>query len=192
MNNLSYTLFYLPKYNRVKWSNSRFLLKIKYINKGIFMYIIPKWIFPTVFKYQYLMLFSGSKKSKYILKPYFTSIIVSLLGITFRFKIFIKVKGLGYKAYVLNGGKTINLKLGLSHIVKFNLVKEMFASKLGSKDRMFSIEGNSWIVLTNTLSRIRNLRKVDYYRGKGIFKKFFNCKIRISKKKKNKCQQVLN
>lgn len=60
----------------------------------------------------------------------------------------------------------------------------MFATKLGQKDRMFSVEGNNWIVLTNTLARIRSFKKVDYYRGKGIFKKFYVCKIRQGKKKK--------
>lgn len=60
----------------------------------------------------------------------------------------------------------------------------MFATKLGVKDRMFSVEGSNWIVLTNVVARIQSLRKIDYYRGKGIFKKFYSCKIRQSKKKK--------
>jgi len=58
---------------------------------------------------------------------------------------------------------------------------------------MFSVEGYNWISLTNTVARVRSLRKIDYYRGKGIFKKFFNCKIKQSRKKKKiKCQQVAN
>jgi ribosomal protein L6P/L9E len=60
----------------------------------------------------------------------------------------------------------------------------MHANKLGQKDRMFSVEGYNWISLTNTVARVRSLRKIDYYRGKGIFKKFFNCKIKQSRKKK--------
>jgi len=185
MSFVGYSLFYLPKINRSKWSNSRFLVKLFYTGKGSFTYTMPKWIFPQVFKYFNLMIFTGNKKTRYILKPYFTSLVINLLGLTFRFKVFVRVKGLGYKAYVLNSGNTINLKLGLSHMVKFNFFRGMFATKLGQKDRMFSVEGNNWIMLTNTLARIRSMRKIDYYRGKGIFKKFYKCKIRVGKKKKN-------
>jgi ribosomal protein L6P/L9E len=83
------------------------------------------------------------KKYRFFLKPYFTGLVISMLGLTFRFKVFIRVRGLGYKAYVLNSGNTINLKLGFSHLVKFNFFRGMFATKLGQKDRMFSVEGNN-------------------------------------------------
>lgn len=180
----TYSLYYLPKDRRSLLSNSWFLIKLFYETKGSFSYIVPKKIVPQVFKKISLILYVGEKKYKYKLKPFFTGLIISMLGMTFRFKVFIRVRGLGYKAYVLNNGNTINLKLGFSHLVKFNFFSGMFATKLGQKDRMFSVEGNNWIVLTNTLARIRSFKKVDYYRGKGIFKKFYICKIRQGKKKK--------
>lgn len=184
MNFVGYSLFYLPRFSRSELGYSRFLVKLHYEDRGTYIHTMPKSIMPLVYKFTQLFISVGSKKTKYSIKPYFIGLMVSLLGLTFRFKVFIRVKGLGYKAYVLNSGNTINLKLGLSHIVKFNFFRGMFATKLGQKDRMISVEGSNWIVLTNTLARIRSMRKVDYYRGKGIFKKFYTCKIRQSKKKK--------
>lgn len=184
MSFVGYSLYYVPKMRRSALSNSTFLIKLYYDKKGSFLYTLPKKIIPQVYKYFTLLLYVGEKKTRFFLKPFFTGLVISMLGMTFRFKVFIRVRGLGYKAYVLNSGNTINLKLGFSHLVKFNFFAGMFATKLGQKDRMFSVEGNNWIVLTNTLARIRSFKKVDYYRGKGIFKKFYVCKIRQGKKKK--------
>lgn len=181
---MSYNLFYVPKQIRQSVCLAIYLVKIFYQGKGSFLYFIPKGILPLLVKNREFVLSVSRKKDKYKLKPYLISTIINLLGLTFRFKVFVRVKGLGYKAYVLNSGKILSLKLGLSHIINFKFNFGMFATKLGQKDRMFSVEGNNWIILTNTLARIRNLRKIDYYRGKGIFKKFFICKIRVGKKKK--------
>lgn len=181
---LSYNLFYAPKQVRQSFNLAVYFVKISYLNKGDFLYFIPKGILPLLVKNKEFVLSVSKKKDKYKLKPYLIATIINLLGLTFRFKVFVRVKGLGYKAYVLDSGKILSLKLGLSHVVNFKFNFGMFATKLGQKDRMFSVEGNNWIILTNTLSRIRHLRKIDYYRGKGIFKKFFICKIRVGKKKK--------
>jgi hypothetical protein len=81
------------------------------------------------------------KKDKYKLKPYLISTIINLLG-TFRFKVFVRVKGLGYKA-CFKFRKILSLKLGLSHIINFKFNFGNFATKLGQKDRMFSVEGNN-------------------------------------------------
>jgi len=181
---LTYELFYIPKNIRSELNKSSYVIKMTYTKKDSHFYVVPKMIIPGTVNNSELILKISTSAGMYKLKPFLIGLIISVLGLTFRFKIFIRVKGLGYKAYVLNNGNTLNLKLGYSHIVKFNFFDGMFATKLGQKDRMFSIEGPNWIVLTNTLYRITNLKKIDYYRGKGIFKKFFICKIRISKKKK--------
>eukprot|EP00461_Guttulinopsis_vulgaris_P002285 UN02286 len=108
-----------------------------------------------------------------------------LLGQAFRYRLLLRVKGLGYKAYIADNGSVLNLKLGYSHIVRFKFNKFMLAAKLGVKDRMFSVEGPEWVMLTNVVARIMSLRKVDVYRGKGIFKKFQSYKVRVGRKKKN-------
>lgn len=178
-----YKLYYIPKNLRDSYRNSNYAFKIFYPNKGYFLFLIPNGLLPGISKKK--LSFSVSiKNERFKLKPFLTAFYINLLGLTFRFKIFLRVKGLGYKAYVYNSGKLLSLKLGFSHIINFKFSRDMFATKLGQKDRMFSIEGSNWIILTNTVSRIQNLRKIDYYRGKGIFKKFFNCKIRQNRKKK--------
>lgn len=179
-----YCIFYVPKKMKEEMGHSQFSFKMNYLGKGSHIYSIPKGVIPGLSKKGNISFSVGTKMNKFKLKSYLTAILISILGLTFRFKIFLRVRGLGYKAFVLNSGKTLNLKLGLSHTVHFNFINKMFATKLGQKDRMFSIEGYNWITLTNTVARIRSLRKIDYYRGKGIFKKFFNCKIRQSRKKK--------
>lgn len=181
----SYDLFYMPKNSRKFVRDSEFLIKISYKNFGNYLFFVPNTVYMSIIKFgRQLVGSSFSKTTRNRLKPFISSILVTLLGVTFRFKIFLKVKGLGYKAYVYNNGKKLSLKLGLSHIVNFFFTDNMFAESHGTKDRMFSVEGNDWIVLTNTVARIKNLRRIDYYRGKGIFQKFNNCKIRESRKKK--------
>lgn len=181
---LSYNIYYIPKIFRQTFAKSTYLVKINYLGKGDYYYYVPKGLTPLAVRNKELIISASTKKIKYKLRPYLIGLVISLLGMTFRFKVFIKLKGLGYKVYILNVGKTINLKLGFSHTVNFNFKFGMFATRLGIKDRMFSVEGNNWIVLTNTLARIQRLKRIDYYRGKGIFKKFFIYKIRQGKKKK--------
>jgi len=192
MGGFKYSIFYIPKIYRDKLFYSNFSFKMIYPDKGQYMFTIPSDIIPGIKKNRTISFSVSSKKNKFKLKSYITSLIVGILGLTFRFRVFLRVRGLGYKAYILNSGKTLSLKLGLSHAVFFNFSNDMHANKLGQKDRMFSVEGYNWISLTNTVARVRSLRKIDYYRGKGIFKKFFNCKIKKSRKKKIKCQQVAN
>lgn len=161
------------------------MLKIKYNDYGSFLFFVPKGVFISLIKKGRLLTGSSyTSRDRQKLKPFVSSVLVTLLGYTFRFKLFLKVKGLGYKAYVSNSGKVLSLKLGLSHVVNFNFKNEMFAETHGTKDRMFSVEGSNWVTLTNTISRIKKLRRIDYYRGKGIFNKFNSCKIRESRKKK--------
>lgn len=185
LSGFKYSIFYVPKLFRSKLSYCKFAFKMVYPQKGCYLYGVPSGIMPSIKKNWTIGFSSSTSASRYKLKSYVTTVIIGILGLTFRFRVFLRVRGLGYKAYILNSGKTLSLKLGLSHVVKYNFTEEgMFANKLGQKDRMFSVEGYNWISLTNTVARIRGLRKIDYYRGKGIFKKFFNCKIRQSRKKK--------
>ena len=114
---------------------------MSYVGRGDYLFLIPKGIFPFVVKKINFLIMVGNRRTKLRLRSYYVGFVIGLLGLTFRFKLLVRVRGLGYKAYVINSGKTLSLKLGLSHIVNFNFFKGMFASKLGVKDRMFSIEG---------------------------------------------------
>ena len=132
-----------------------------------------------------LLLFRLMEKTQYMyLKPYINLLSLTVLGFVFRFKMLLRVRGLGYKVYVKGSGGEIVFKLGFSHLVKHRFKFGIFAKSLGVKDRMFSIEGDSWLMLTTMAARLQKLKKIDVYRGKGIFKKFFSYKIRAGRKKK--------
>jgi ribosomal protein L6P/L9E len=105
-----------------------------------YFYCVPKGLQLALHNGNSLNVMVGNKKTKLKAKPFITSMLISILGLTFRFRIYLRVRGLGYKAYVINSGKTLNLKLGLSHTVTFNFIGQMHALKLGQKERMFSIE----------------------------------------------------
>lgn len=143
MGGFSYNIFYVPKFLRATLRHSNYMFKMTYPNKGDYLYTIPSGIVPSLVKRGDILFSVGNKPNRYKLKPYLTAILINILGLTFRFKVFLRVKGLGYKAYVLNAGKTLSMKLGLSHIVQFNFFRGMFATKLGQKDRMFSVEGDN-------------------------------------------------
>jgi hypothetical protein len=60
--------------------------------------------------------------------------------------------------------------------VTFNFIGQMHALKLGQKERMFSIETDNWIVLTNTVSRIRNIKKLTIIGVREFLKSFLHVK----------------
>jgi len=87
-----------------------------------------------------------------------------ITGVVEGFKKVLIVEGVGYKANV--SGNTLTLNVGYSNPVNFQLPKEVTAS----------VEGNTKIVvecidkelLGLVASRIRQIRKPEPYKGKGI------------------------
>lgn len=182
---IDYSISYLPKFDRQDLLKKiQFMVTMDYKTKARLLFLVPRGLYCGSFKHKSAVITTNNRARRYLLKPYATTVVSQIIGLTFRYRLMLRVKGLGYKAYIANAGKTLNLKLGYSHIVAFNFAKDMFATKLGVKDRMFAVEGSEWVTLTNVVARIQSLRKIDFYRGKGIFKKFYSCKIRISRKKK--------
>lgn len=87
-----------------------------------------------------------------------------IIGVAEGFKKVLIIEGVGYKANV--SGSTLTLNVGYSNPVNFQLPKEVSAS----------VEGNTKIVvecidkelLGLIASRIRQVRKPEPYKGKGI------------------------
>lgn len=186
MHKVKYRAYYLPKIQRFGWLKKvQFFVSYTYSTDSERIHFVPKKLLASTIKNGRGALISTiARDSRYLLKPYCTTVMSQLLGQAFRYRLLLRVKGLGYKAYIADNGSVLNLKLGYSHIVRFKFNKFMHAAKLGVKDRMFSVEGPEWVMLTNVVARIMSLRKVDVYRGKGIFKKFQSYKVRIGRKKK--------
>lgn len=76
--------------------------------------------------------------------------------------------GVGYKAEMKNG--YIEFALGCSHSVAFALPKEVKGSVEISSDKVYSVvlEGIDKQLVGFVASRIKALRKVEPYKGKGI------------------------
>jgi large subunit ribosomal protein L6 len=87
-----------------------------------------------------------------------------IIGVADGFKRTLVIEGVGYRASI--SGSTVTLNVGYSNPVEFNLPPEVSAT----------IDGNTKIVLESidkeilglTASRIRQIRKPEPYKGKGI------------------------
>ena len=76
----------------------------------------------------------------------------------------LEIQGTGYRAEVQ--GKTLNLNLGYSRPVQFDLPEGISASV--DRSNVVRLEGIDNEILGETAARIRALRPVEPYKGKGI------------------------
>ncbi|MDR3570236.1 MAG: 50S ribosomal protein L6 [Syntrophobacteraceae bacterium] len=76
----------------------------------------------------------------------------------------LEIQGTGYRAEVQ--GHTLNLNLGYSRPVQFDLPEGIIASV--DRSNVVKLEGIDIEVLGETAARIRALRPVEPYKGKGI------------------------
>lgn len=100
------------------------------------------------------------------------------------FRVIMEVRGLGYKVFVTQRDR-IDFRLGFSHMVYFRLRNRMYAKALGIKSRVFAVFGYDLIQVTAVAAHIRTMRRINVYKGKGIFKKYFKYKVKEGKRKKN-------
>ena len=93
-------------------------------------------------------------------------------GVTEGYKKELELVGVGYKAS--NQGNVLDLSLGYSHNIIFEVPKELKVSTetlKGQNPKIF-IEGTDKQLLGAVAAKIRSLRKPEPYKGKGI--KFVN------------------
>lgn len=89
-------------------------------------------------------------------------------GVTEGFKLDLEVIGVGYKASVANN--VLELQLGYSHNVFLavpNEIKVTTVTEKGQNPKVF-LEGSDKQLLGDVAAKIRSLRKVEPYKGKGI------------------------
>jgi large subunit ribosomal protein L6 len=75
----------------------------------------------------------------------------------------LEINGVGYKAAV--SGENLNLSLGYSHPIVFNLPKGVSAIVEANVITLSSIDNE---LLGNTAHKIRSFRKPEPYKGKGV------------------------
>jgi large subunit ribosomal protein L6 len=89
-------------------------------------------------------------------------------GVTTGFKRELELVGVGYRATV--AGQNIDLALGFSHNIIFELPKEVKASAVAEKGQnpRIILESNDKQLLGQIAAKLRSLRKPEPYKGKGV------------------------
>jgi large subunit ribosomal protein L6 len=99
----------------------------------------------------------------------YRSLIANMVtGVTTGFKRELELVGVGYRAAVT--GQTIDLALGFSHNIIFELPKEIKASSIAEKGQnpRIILESNDKQLLGQIAAKLRSLRKPEPYKGKGV------------------------
>ncbi|MBS0026576.1 50S ribosomal protein L6 [Chitinophaga sp. 22321] len=89
-------------------------------------------------------------------------------GVTEGFKKQLELVGVGYKA--ANNGQLLDLALGYSHNIIFEIPKELKVATLTEKGQnpKIMLEGIDNQLLGQVAAKIRSLRKPEPYKGKGV------------------------
>jgi len=89
-------------------------------------------------------------------------------GVTDGFKKQLELVGVGYKA--ANNGQLLDLALGYSHNIIFEIPKELKVATLTEKGQnpKIMLEGIDNQLLGQVAAKIRSLRKPEPYKGKGV------------------------
>ena len=91
-----------------------------------------------------------------------------IVGVTEGFKIQLEFVGVGYKASVQ--GNVLELSLGYSHNIFMSIPEEIkvAAETQKGKNPIVTLEGSDKQLVGHVAAKIRSLRKVEPYKGKGV------------------------
>ena len=91
-----------------------------------------------------------------------------ITGVNEGFKLQLELVGVGYKATATNN--VLELALGYSHNIFIALPKEVTATTLTEKGKnpIITLESNDKQLIGQVAAKIRSLRKVEPYKGKGV------------------------
>jgi len=108
------------------------------------------------------------KKTKAFHGLYRSLINNMIVGVTEGYKITLEVVGVGFKA--TNSGNVLELSLGYSHTIFFALPSEVSVATETKKGKapIVTIEGIDKQLVGQVVAKIKSLRKVEPYKGKGI------------------------
>jgi large subunit ribosomal protein L6 len=98
------------------------------------------------------------------------------------FKQFLRVRGVGYKFQLL--GDKMTIQAGYSHLLEVR-IPFLQSFSFNKKSTFLRVKSNNLVLLTKFLSFVRNLRKPDVYKGKGIRYKRDSVLRKEGKKKKS-------
>jgi large subunit ribosomal protein L6 len=108
-------------------------------------------------------------------------VVQSIIGALVGFKNFLRVRGVGYRFQIT--AKKLIINVGFSHTLQIKLpLNHTFT--LNKKSTFLRVKNNNLAVLSSFLSSVRNLRKPDVYKGKGIRYRIDPIRLKEGKKKK--------
>lgn len=111
---------------------------------------------------------SEDKESKSLHGLYRSLLNNMVKGVSEGYKISLELVGVGYKATAT--GNVLELSLGYSHGIFLVLPKEVTVGAVTEKGKnpVVTLEGNDKQLLGHMAAKIRSLRKVEPYKGKGV------------------------
>jgi len=119
----------------------------------------------------------GEDKQSKALHGLYRSLLSNMVkGVTEGYKIDLELVGVGYKATAT--GNILELSLGYSHGIFLILPQEVAVKAVTDKGKnpIVTLEGTDKQLLGHMASKIRSLRKVEPYKGKGV--RFVGEKVR--------------
>ena len=90
----------------------------------------------------------------------------AVVGVSEGFTKKLEVNGVGYRAQVQ--GKKVNLQLGYSHDISYEVPGEIKVEIEGDRGNIIAISGPDKQVVGQVASEIRSFRKPEPYKGKGV------------------------
>ena len=89
-------------------------------------------------------------------------------GVTLGYKKELELVGVGFKA--ITNGNTLELNLGFSHSIYFKIPPEIKVKAISDKGKnpKINLEGIDKQLIGEVAAKIKSLRKVEPYKGKGI------------------------
>jgi large subunit ribosomal protein L6 len=91
-----------------------------------------------------------------------------IIGVTTGYKKELELVGVGFKA--TNNGQVLEMSLGYSHSIFFQIPSEIKVATetLKGKNPIITLEGIDKQLIGQISAKIRSLRKVEPYKGKGV------------------------
>ncbi|PPR56753.1 MAG: 50S ribosomal protein L6 [Alphaproteobacteria bacterium MarineAlpha4_Bin2] len=90
----------------------------------------------------------------------------AVIGVSEGFTRRLEVNGVGYRAQVQ--GKMLNLQLGYSHDIAFNVPEDIKIEIEGERGNVIAVSGSNKQRVGQVASEIRSFRKPEPYKGKGV------------------------
>ena len=124
---------------------------------------------------------NNNNKHKQLLGLYKTLIHNCIKGLTQNFKIIMNLKGVGFKASLID--KKLNFKLGFSHEILLEIPETIKVQIF--KPTQIILLGHNLNEITQFAHNIKKLKKLDPYKGKGVFLSY-DTPISLKEGKRNK------